>query len=98
MQFQIKGEMLARTQELFHAEADASNRTAAEHLAHILSRRYMRLIRICSCGFYVYRATDDLSCHTCGARCCPWCGTSVDDRDFCSLHAPLDHGVTGHAR
>ena len=87
-----------RTMDLLEREAEASNRTVAQHLGHVLSRRYMELRRICQCGFFVYRATDDLGCAVCGRRICPWCATCVDDRDVCAIHAPGDMGVARHQR
>ncbi len=69
---------------LLALESRNSDRSVSEHLAHILSRRYDQLIRVCQCGFFIYTESDDFQCAECGSPCCVACGSAIDQRDYCA--------------
>ena len=81
-------EVVAPYASLLEWEARASGRTIQEHIGHILSRRYMELIRICQCGFFIYDPNDDQQCSVCGKNICARCAIQPDELNYCSKHAP----------
>lgn len=69
--------------QLLELEASSSGRTVEQHVRHILGRRCDNLIRICTCGYFLYASTDDLRCQKCGKPCCPYCSSPQDEADVC---------------
>ena len=81
---------------LLQIEAGNSGRTVEAHISHIIGRRLDNIIRVCSCGYFLYVASDDLVCHRCAKRCCPYCSLPTDARDLCfTCAAELDIDTQG---
>jgi hypothetical protein len=78
---------------LLEQEAEASGRSVEDHFLHILSRRYDNLIRICSCGYFIYLDSDNMRCAECGRECCINCSTPFSHRDVCEACQPKDSSL-----
>lgn len=84
-------EVVAPYASLLEMEARTSGRTVSEHVGHILSRRYMELIRICQCGFFIYDPNDDQQCSLCGKNICARCAVQPDALNYCESCAPEEY-------
>ncbi len=80
---------------MLELEAQDSNRTSEQQLAHVMVRHYEELIRRCRCGYFIYHQDADLACSDCGKGCTNcltragselYCASCAKDRSI--EHAP----------
>lgn len=86
---QITVEIAAPHAALLEMEARTSGRTVSQHVGHILARRYMELMRVCACGFFIYSDREDQLCSICQKDICSHCAVPVDELHYCSTCAPV---------